>query len=266
MLDELITLHPKESTFYQLRARAREQTGDHDGAFDDRRHVERAPNRLRSDSIIAELLLEAGRLGLYRELGHCGRLMAEQPQQAVTCLRKLLSAEWRNEIAETLVEAEMRIGNAQQAVDLLNELMKRDGTTAERLEQVAYCQRWLGQDETSFELLNRSAQLMPIESVHKELGQGYTTRRETGLADKHRALASLAGGITAFRENRIREANSQLQHALRLDPELSNAWYYLAECHRVRGEVNEAVDALRQCLQVYQNHGRARSRLSHLTQ
>lgn len=265
ILDELVSRYPNESSFYQLRARAREQTGDTAGAFEDRTHVERAPDRLRSDSIIAELQFEFGAIGLNRQLGNCSRLTAEQPQQAVTCLRELLSAEWRTELAVTLVEAEMRIGNAQQAVDLLNELMQRDGTTPERLAQLAYGHRWLGQDEISFKLLQRAAQLMHIKSVHDGLSQAYLARGESKLSGRHRALASMTGGIAAFRENRIREASTQLQQALQLDSELSNGWFYLAECHRVQGQVDDALDALTQCLQIDQNHGRARSRLSRLT-
>jgi len=265
ILDELVSRYPNESTFYQLRARAREQTGDTAGAFDDRTHVERAPDRLRSDSIIAELQFEFGAIGLNRQLGNCSRLTAEQPQQAVTCLRELLSAGWRTELAVTLVEAEMRIGNAQQAVDLLNELMQRGGTTPERLAQLAYGHRWLEQDEMSFELLHRAAQLMHIESVHDALSQAYLTRGESELSDRHRALASMTGGIAAFRENRLLEASSQLQQALQLDPGLSNGWFYLAECYRVEGQDEDAIDALRRCLQIDQNHGRARSRLLRLT-
>ncbi len=261
ILDELVSRYPNESTFYQLRARSREQTGDTAGAFEDRTHVERASDRLRSDSIIAELQFEFGAIGLNRQLRKCSSLAAEQPQQAVTCLRELLSTGWRTELAEMLVEAEIRIGNAQQAVDLLNELMQRDGTTPERLAQLAYGHRWLDQDDASFLLLKRAAQLMHVESVHDGLSQGYLTRGETELSSKHRALATLTGGIAAFRENRILEARAQLQQALRLDPELSNGWFYLAECHRVRGQVGDALDALRKCLQIDQNHGRARSRL-----
>lgn len=266
ILDELVTRYPNESTFYQLRARAREQTGDTAGAFEDRTHVERAPDRLRSDSIIAELQFEFGAIGLNRQLGDCSRLSVEQPQQAVERLRELLSAEWRTELAVALVEAEMRIGNAQQAVDLLNELMQRGGTTPERLAQLAYGHRLLGQDDRSFELLRRAADLMHIESVHDELSQAYFSRGESELSDRHRALASMTGGIAAFRDNRILEASSQLQQALQLDPELPNGWFYLAECHRVEGQVEDAVDALRQCLQIDQNHGRARSRLLRLTE
>ena len=265
ILDELVSGHPNESTFYQLRARAREQTGDTAGAFDDRTHVERAPDRLRSDSIIAELQYEFGAIGLNRQLGNCSRLAVKQPQQAATSLRELLSAEWRAELAVTLVEAEMRIGNAQQAVDLLNEFMQRGGTTPERLAQLAYGHRWLGQDEMSFKLLQRAAELMHIESVHDGLSQAYLTRGENELSDQHRALASMTGGIAAFRENRLLDASTQLQQALLLDPELSNGWFYLAECYRVQGQVEDAIDALRKCLQFDQNHGRARSRLLRLS-
>ncbi|MGZ0165448.1 MAG: tetratricopeptide repeat protein [Planctomycetales bacterium] len=265
ILDELVSGHPNESTFYQLRARAREQTGDTAGAFDDRTHVERAPDRLRSDSIIAELQYEFGAIGLNRQLGNCSRLAVKQPQQAATSLRELLSAEWRAELAVTLVEAEMRIGNAQQAVDLLNEFMQRGGTTPERLAQLAYGHRWLGQDEMSFKLLQRAAELMHIESVHDGLSQAYLTRGENELSDQHRALASMTGGIAAFRENRLLDASTQLQRALLLDPELSNGWFYLAECYRVQGQVEDAIDALRKCLQFDQNHGRARSRLLRLS-
>lgn len=265
ILDELVSHYPNESTFYQLRARAREQSGDTAGAFDDRTHVERAPDRLRSDSIIAELQFEFGAIGLNRELGNCARLATEQPQQAVERLRELLAAEWRTELAVTLAEAEMRIGNAQQAVDLLNELMQRGGTTPERLAQLAYGHRLLGQDELSFMLLQRAAPLMHIESVHDALSQACFSRGEFELSDRHRALASMTSGIAAFRENRLAEASTQLQQALQLDPELSNGWFYLAECHRLRGQDEDAIDALKQCLQIDQNHGRARSRLQRLT-
>jgi tetratricopeptide (TPR) repeat protein len=265
ILDELVSRYPNESTFYQLRARSREQTGDTAGAFEDRTHVERAPDRLRSDSIIAELQFEFGAIGLNRQLGNCARLTAEQPQQAVACLRALLSTEWRKELAVTLVEAEMRIGNAQQAVDLLNELMQRDGTTPERLAQLAYGHRLLEQGEISFKLLQRAAQLMHIESVHDGLSRAYFARGDNKLSDRHRALASMTGGIAAFRKDRIHEASTQLQQALQLDPGLSNGWFYLAECHRVQGQVEDAIDALRQCLQIDQNHGRAQARLSLLT-
>lgn len=266
ILDELVSLYPNESTFYQLRSRAREQTGDVAGAFEDRAHVERAPDRLRSDSIIAELQFEFGAIGLNRELGNCALLSTKQPQPAVECLRELLSAEWRTELAETLVEAEMRIGNAQQGVDLLNELMERDGTTPERLAQLAYGHRLMGQDETSFKLLQRAAPLMHIESVHDGLSRACFSRGETELSDRHGALASMTGGIAAFRENRLFEASTQLQQALQLNPELSNGWFYLAECHRVAQQVEDANNALRQCLQIDPNHGRARSRLQRLTQ
>lgn len=265
ILDELVPRYPNESTFYQLRARSREQTGDIVGAFEDRTHVERAPGRLRSDSIIGELQFEFGAIGLNRQLGNCSRLATEQPQQTVTCLRELLSTEWRKELAETLVAAEIRIGNAQQAVELLNELMERDGTTPERLAQLAYGHRLLGQGELSFKLLQRAAQLMHIESVHDGLSQAYLSRGDSELSDRHRALASMTGGIAAFREDRIREASTQLQQALRLDSGLSNGWFYLAECYRVQGKVEDAIDALRQCLQIDQNHGHARDRLSRLT-
>ena len=262
LLDDLISRFPRESTYYQLRARAREQTLDHEGAIEDRTLVERAPDRLRSDSIIAELQLEAGGIGLYRELGSCSRLMAGDPQQAATRLRKLLSMEWRLAVAETLVDAEIRIGNAQQAVDLLHEAMERDGTTAERLAQCAYAHRWLGQHDLSFELLQRAAELMHIESVHDELSKEYHTRAETELASGHRALALQTRGVDAFRSNLIPEAIAQLQLAVKIDPDLSNAWYFLAECHRTRDEVDKAVDALKQCLEIDDNHGRARSRLT----
>ena len=265
LLDELVALYPGESTYYQLRARAREQNSDHDGAFEDRTFVERAPERLRSDAIISELQLEAGGFGLYRELGSCSRLMENDPQQAVMRLRELLSVEWRLEVAETLVEAEIRIGNAQQAVDLLNEAMERDGTRAERLAQSAYSHRWLGQDDMSFNLLQRAAELMHDESVHDQLSKDYLARGETELANGQRALATQTRGIAAFRSNRIPEAAAQLQRAVKLDPELSNAWYFLAECHRARNDVDKAIAALKQCLELDQNHGRARSRLSRFT-
>lgn len=266
MLDELVVRYPKESSYYQLRSRAREQLGDMDGAFEDRTRVERAPDRLRSDAIIALLQLEAGKVGLYRELQKSARLLARNPQEAVMRLRELLDMEWRLELAGFLVEAELRIGNAQQAADLLKTMMERDGESTERLEQLAYSYRWLNKHDLAFELRKRVARIRHVQTVHSDLGQDFHDRGKPELARKHRALAKMTGGILAFRDNRISEATSELQQAIQLDKELPNAWYYLAECYRVRGETTKAIQAYRDCLKADTNHGRARSRLSRLTQ
>lgn len=265
MLDDLTVRYPNESTFYQLRAVARDQLGDKDGAFEDRSRVERVSNSLKSDSIIAQLQMEAGQVGLYRELRECDRLLAQNPQEAVTRLRKLLAAQWRTELAGLLVEAEMRIGNAQQAVDLLKKMMACEGTTAEQLEQHANGYRWLSKGDIAFQLRKRASQMRHIKTVHANLGRDYLKQGKTELARKHRALARMTDGIAAFREDQISEASSVLQQALGLNKELPNAWYYLAECHRVRRETAQAIEAYRNCLKADANHGRARSRLSRLT-
>ncbi len=267
MLNDLIIHHPNESSFYQLRAKARAQLGKNEGAFDDQEHVERAPGRLQSDSIIAELQNAAGKVGVYRELRQCDRLLARNPQEAVERLRKLLAAEWRSEIAGLLVEADMRIGNAQQAVDLVKKMMVRDGTSTANLEQLANSDRWLNKHELAFELRKRIATLRHVETVHADLARDYNARGNPDLARKHRALAHMTAGITQYRQNLISEARANLQEAVQLDTELANAWYYLGECRRTQGQTTQATQATqayRNCLKADANHGRARSRLSRL--
>ncbi len=264
MLDDLTTQFPNHSTYYQLRARAKAQMGDDDGAFEDRAHSEHASEMLRSDDIIAELQLEAGTAGVYGELQKNYQLLPRDPSQAATNLRELLAAEWRSDIAGLLVEAELSIGNAQQAADLLKTIMQREGTSTQNLEQLANSHRWLNQHDLAFELRKRIVQIRHIENVHADLARDFEKRGEPDLAQKHRALSSMASGISKFRQGHISDARRELQAAVQLDSGLPNAWFYLAECLQADGSMKEATAAYRNCLNADADHGRARSRLSRL--
>ena len=172
--------------------------------------------------------------------------------------------EWRTELAGLLVEAEMRIGNAQQAGDLLKQIMEREGTSTASLEQLANSERWLNRHKIAFELRKRIARIRHVQTVHADLARDYDERGKSELARKHRAMARMTAGIVNFRQNLISAARGDLQQAVQLDQELPNAWYYLAECHRLQGLTAKAVQAYRNCLKADANHGRARSRLSQL--
>lgn len=264
MLDQLIARNPTENCYYQLRARARTQSGDVKGAAEDWAHVERATSHLRTDAIIEELQIEAGNVGLYREFQEATKLMLTDPHRAVDRLQELLDADWRLELASLLVDAQLQIGNAQQAADLLEEMIKRDGASPGRLAQLARCNQMLNNHKRAFALRKRIAKIRNLESVHADLAVDYHRRNQPELARKHRALAHLTAGISRYRKNALSEARSELERAVKIDPQLANAWYYLAECQRALDLPQKAEMAYRRCLEVDEDHGRARLRLLQL--
>lgn len=265
ILSKLIARSRDDSVYYQLRARARERLGDDAGAFDDRMRVERASGRVRTDAIIEQLQNLPDAIGLYAELRECDRLRQTDPATAVTRLRALLADGWRSETVELLIEAEMRIGNAQQAIELLRKREKREGTTALLLARMAVANDMLRKGDRAFELRKRAVLLKPTASTYSALKRNYEQRGDFALARLQRAYELTSRGVSQYRKNKPADAVSYLKQAVDLQPDIADAWYYLGECQRVLGDKNAAVNALQKCLEVNPNHGRALMVLQYLS-
>jgi tetratricopeptide (TPR) repeat protein len=263
LLEPSIAAYPNEQTFYQLRAEAWDQLGKPGKAFEDRLRVERCLEQLPSDVLIGKLQLEVKRFGLPRKIEECRTLVeVGKVNEAVNRLRPLLDAQWRPEIAMELAKAELQIGNAQQAVDLLTEIVKSWRSSADILDQLAYGYILLDKHKLATEIAERAAATQPLESVHRNLAAYYKDAKDTALMEKNQALSLYARGREAFHENRIADAQRDFNSATTLQSNFAHAWYYLGECRLARGQSEQAAVAFHGCLKANPNHGRALRRLA----
>lgn len=258
LLNPLIARYPEEREFYQLRAAAREQLADAEGAANDRRRVERCPERLSSDALVMKLQQEIQRYGLPKRMQQVRTQIEKgQPAEAVEQLRALPADEWRAEIARLSARAELQVGNAQQAADALEKLAERLGPTPEILEQLGYALKLLGKNAEAVAVWKRAARMGNLESVHRNLADHYQRIGDRQAADRHRALAAYARGMEFFRRNELSDARADFQIAVKYAPNFAHGSYYLAQCHLANGDAKRAGKALRNCLKADPHHGRA---------
>ena len=266
LADRLVRQHPNQWSAYQRRAAARDQASNASGADEDRRRVERCAEHLPDDMLIAKLQSELDRFGLPQRIAESKKLLdAGNPTAVVRRLRPLLDEEWRPDIARLLASAELRGGNFQQAIEILDVLIRSVEATPELLDQYAYAVSRLGQHSLALETWNRAAEQGDIESVHFNLANVHGTAERLDQANWHYSRAQFLVGRQLLKFNRVEESATRFQEATRLDPHFAHAWYWLGECREAMDKPVEARQAYEACLKADPNHGRATSALTRLT-
>jgi tetratricopeptide (TPR) repeat protein len=195
-----------------------------------------------------------------------GRRMVEEANAAAAepMLRDALDARFDAFPADWLAEAWFQQGRAEAAAGLQQEIIERHGPNVEYLERLGDTLDALHRKEEARAAWLRAAQLSfgpPLRDVHGKLAASLAAAGQEQLATRHLALAAQAAGIGELRASNLDKAEQALREAVRLDPQLAHAWYYLGEAARQRGEIEAARTAYEQCLSVQPHHGRAADRL-----
>jgi tetratricopeptide (TPR) repeat protein len=190
-----------------------------------------------------------------------------QGAAAEQLLRDILAERFDAFPADWLAEILFQRGQLDAAADIQLEIIERLGPAVEFLERLGDTQDALGEKDKARATWLRATQLSfgpPLRDVHGKLAASLAAAGQEQLATRHFALAAQAAGIGDLRAGNAASAEAALREAVRLDPQLAHAWYYLGEAARERGDAEAARAAYERCLAIQPHHGRAADRLERL--
>lgn len=271
LLDGLLEEFPESYQLHDWRRRAALATGDVKRVRYEGDLVERTRQPLPTDLVAEMLLAEERRYGLRKRLDQARRLSGQAVgASAIELLVSVIETGPRPEAVEglrLLARLQFEMENFQETerhvAKLLNEesvgpldyLLIGDAQAAQGAQRVVDAHKsW-----------NRSLRLRPTAAAHRRLaGRGLSGAGDPVGANGHLARAEFLEGVDALRRDEIVSARAALERAVKAEPKMSAAWFYLGECDRIEQRYETARQHYRRCLQLQPTHGRAIERLDWL--
>lgn len=87
--------------------------------------------------------------------------------------------------------------------------------------------------------------------------------KQPKVATLARQRSVMQAGLEMFRRNEIMDAGGMFSELLDSHPEWHQAWFYLGECERLRGDLETARTYYEKCLALNPDHGRALWAMAH---
>lgn len=270
LLEQLLGQHRDDLRVWQLRGRYFEAIGEPDQA-------ERAFDRsLRGFVSLAlddtELYLRPIRkkYGFVRDYGIAAEAQRKSSDGAparVLVRRMLADPLWQNAylpVNQDLAELALRADDVESARRLIDrqftqQLYPSSKAWELRGDLAARSNDWQGAREGYLHALEISPANGGLETLLVETAEKLKQPRVAALG-KQRSL--LQAGMEMFRRNEITDAGGLFSQLLDDAPNWYQAWYYLGECHRLRGDQESAISAFEECLERNPDHGRARRALA----
>ncbi|MEM7165411.1 MAG: tetratricopeptide repeat protein [Planctomycetota bacterium] len=260
--DSMARDFPQVANLLLLRARIEEALENDEGARDLRDRVAWAPISMPLDGGIARFLEGTrDRYGAWRGFQEAARLFQRDRSAAIALMEKSLAAEWHVDPAMQLAIMYHQEQRPADAVALLELAQQRWGGAPRRDELLGESHRRLGNLPQARASWERSLRLRPTASVHRKLAALFPQLKEPELAQHHRTQADYRQGVEHYRAGRLPEAAASLSAAVKSDQQLADAWFYLGEAQRARGDAAAAEHAYRQCHAADAEHPRIHSRL-----
>lgn len=199
-----------------------------------------------------------GRDRLFRDAGRDAQ--AGRTAEAEAKLREALEARWSSEIADRLAEVAFVRGRRDESRRILAEAVERGGPSVAALWRLGQAEDASRDPTEAIRTWERAAALVSGpegQELLLDLAQAYQVRGDQSQINHYRARATLAAGIENLDRGAYDVARQSLEESTRLDPRSPNAWFELAECHRLAGRATDARAAYARCLEHDANHGRA---------
>ncbi len=171
----------------------------------------------------------------------------------------------RRQMAPMLARLELELGRPEAALALLEDLPTYSADTPETLVLHGDALDHLERRDEAVQKWEQAVRLHPRLTQHGRLAEHFEQIGNAPLAEHHTARALTYAGIEAYRANRLESAEAALEESLVLDPEFPLTWFYLAECRRAAGRLEQARTAYQECLKRNPDHDRALSALRSLS-
>lgn len=183
---------------------------------------------------------------------------------AAAVLRRLLDERFSSAIAIHLADVLHSAQRDDEAVEVLQEAVRRAGPSPDRLIHLADILDGLGRTDEALAARNRAVAMRSgpaVVDAHLALAELHERRGDKELSARHLALARLGEGQQACWQGDWKTAAEQLDQAVAIDPQLAEAWYYLGEARRHSRRPETAVEAYERCVELRPEHGGALTRL-----
>lgn len=185
--------------------------------------------------------------------------------------RKLLEDEGRKDrsaaVLELLGEIALRQSRFDDAIALFGEFQERHGPFARITARMGDVWDAAGQPTKAREHWLKAVQLqagVDLKATHHKLADSLTKAGDEAGAKRHRALGHYYVGRDLVHFGYAPKAIDYFAAAVKNDPSLTQAWFYLGESNRLSGQKKEAIEAYHACLERNPHHGRALASLGAL--
>jgi tetratricopeptide (TPR) repeat protein len=246
-----------------LRHRIAHQQSDRRNAFFHADRSNRATRRLPNpfDADATRLIDAHGRLGLHGRWKEGESLLrAGKYADAEKLLRESLAVGWRSAGADLLAEVALDLERGEEALALLQDIVARDGPSAHNLGRLGDAFAETGRAADARDAWQHSAALGNLVESKDTLYRLAESHQKAGNAashEQHLGRALLGAGIERLRAGAIADARFLFDESVRMSPKNPGAWFYLGECARVSGRLDDARRAYGECLAVDPYYGRA---------
>jgi tetratricopeptide (TPR) repeat protein len=168
-------------------------------------------------------------------------------------------------ILQEVAQVQLGAGQIDKAARLLEkQIDERKFPTATAWELMADVANARGDAAGELSALQHAERLLPSASVYFKLAQLARQRGDEGVSRQFLSRSRLIDSRQLLRAGQIDDARRRIRDAVELDPRHADAWYLLGEINRRLQRGSEARSAFRRCLELDENHGRAREALDQL--
>lgn len=265
LLEKLTQNNPLSVRYWELRGNAAAAVGQFQQADDFHDRAERAPEEAESEELTSFLIDNIKKFGS-RAMMEQGRaaLDAGRTADAANALRRGVSLEWQAGAADLLATVEVELGHPEAAIEVESKAIARGGTTSARLTTLGDAYRLQGNQAEAVRHWEWATRLHMSGPAHARLAAHHDTLGNAAEASRHLAIAKLAEGLSAFRQDQVPQALAPIELAVQLDADYAHAWFYLGECRRFLNDPAAARAAYEHCLAITPHHGRAKQSLAKL--
>lgn len=266
LVQEQMDAYPNDVKFLQLLYRAARDRGDEALALELRDREDRSEYLVELEYGLKFLGSMNARFGLGSRLGRAMALKdAGTPEEQSAALLGALSIIRENQfwnyrsVYLALAELYVETGRPEKAIEIIEETRKfsQDGPELLLLEGRAFLA--VQRADEAVTVLKRAMRMKPsVEVIDLLLPLVSDSADNRDL----RGEKLFRLGFSEYSRNNISDALAYLEAAVELSPQNVKYLYYLADCKRLSGQIQEAGTMFAECLKLSPDHGRAGSRLS----
>ncbi len=192
------------------------------------------------------------------------QLKAGNATAVVQRTQSLIGAHWNPQVEDLLATADFAAEHPQRQQTRLRQIISADGGSTYRCWRLGVAYRADGKHEQALAALRAGLRLdgrQRMAECRDQLIQLLEEQGDLGRARFHASRHAFLLGQRALTSGRVDEARDAFQQVVQMDESYALSWFYLGRCQRLLGQSADARTALRRCMDLEPDLGRAHDEL-----